>query len=157
MPHFLHTLLLYELNGFLVLMYVFWEHLSGILVLGSFSFFILRASAGQRAWTVGAGALALLAAFLAPTPAPFLLAAMSLAGVAAVLLDKFNPDSLRWRITGGLTLYALAALAHLGYQTYLAGVDAAAWAQAIGGQGRRPRRWPRAGPLWRPWPPGACG
>ena len=70
MPHFLHTLPLYELNGFLALMYVFWEHLAGILVLGSFSFFILRAPAGQRVWTVGAGALALLAAFLTPAPAP---------------------------------------------------------------------------------------
>lgn len=136
MPDLLHTLLLYLANGFLVLTYVLWEHLAGILVLASFGFFALRAPAGQRAWTVGAGTLALLAAFLAPTPAPFLLATiMSLAGVAAVLLDRFNPDSLRWRITGGLTLYALAALAHLGYQTYLAGVDAAAWAQAIGGQG----------------------
>ena len=73
MSHFLHTLLLYELNGFLALMYVFWEHLAGILVLASFAFFVLRAPAGQRAWTVGAGALALLAAFLAPAPAPFLL------------------------------------------------------------------------------------
>ena len=131
----LHTLALYLANGFLALSYALWEHLAGILVLGGFGFFSLRAPAGQRAWTVAAGALALLAAFLAPTPAPFLLATMSLAGVAAVLLDRFNPDSLRWRITGGLTLYALAALAHLGYQTYLAGVDAAAWAQAIGGQG----------------------
>ena len=59
---------------------------------------------------------------------------MSLAGALAVALDRFNPDSLRWRITGGLTLYALAALAHLGYSSYLTGVDAAAWAQAIGGQ-----------------------
>jgi len=134
MPNLIHTLLLYLANGFLVLTYVLWEHLAGILVLASFGFFAARAPAGQRAWTVGAGTLALLAAFLAPTPAPFLLATMNLAGVAAVLLDRFNPDSLRWRITGGLTLYALAALAHLGYQTYLAGVDAAAWAQAIGGQ-----------------------
>ncbi len=135
MPDFLQTLAIYLANGFLVLTYVFWEHLAGILVLASFGFFTARAPAGQRAWTVGAGTLALLAAFLAPTPAPFLLAAMSLAGVAAVLLDRFNPDALRWRITGGLTLYALAALAHLGYQAYLSGVDAAAWAQAIGGQG----------------------
>ena len=52
MPHFLHTLLLYELNGFLALTYVLWEHLAGILVLASFSFFVLHAPAGQRAWTV---------------------------------------------------------------------------------------------------------
>ena len=131
----LHTLALYEANGFLVLMYVFWEHVAGILVLASFGYFAWRAPAGQRSWTLSAGVLALLAAFFTASPAPFLLAAMSLAGVGAVLLERFNPDALRWRITGGLTLYALAALAHLGYASYLAGVDAAAWAQAIGGQG----------------------
>jgi len=135
LKNFLHILVLYEANGFLVLTYVLWEHLASVLVLMNFVFFAIRAPAGQRAWTLGGGVLALLAAFFTASPAPFLLAAMSLAGVAAVLLDTFNPDSLRWRITGGLTLYALAALAHLGYQTYLAGVDAAAWAQAIGGQG----------------------
>ena len=101
MPDFIQALAIYLANGFLAPTYVFWEHLAGILVLASFSFFTARAPAGHRAWTVGAGTLALLAAFLAPTPAPFL----------------------------------LAALAHLGYQAYLAGVDAAAWAQAIGGQG----------------------
>ena len=74
MLHYLHTLLIYEANGFLVLTYVFWEHLAGILVLVSFGFFTARAPARQWVWTVGAGTLALLAAFLAPTPAPFLLA-----------------------------------------------------------------------------------
>ena len=131
---FLHTIPLYIANGFLVLIYVLWEHLAGIAVLASFGFFTARAPAGQRTWMLVAGVLALLAAFFTASPAPFLLAAMSLTGVAAVLLERFNPDSLRWRITGGLTLYALAALAHLGYQAYLSGVDAAAWAQAIGGQ-----------------------
>ena len=130
----LQHLLIYEANGFLVLSYVLWEHLAGIAVLACFGLLMARASAGQRAWTLTAGVLALLAAFCTDSPAPFLLAAMSLAGAGAVLLERFNPDALRWRITGGLVLYALAALAHLGYASYLAGVDAAAWAQAIGGQ-----------------------
>ena len=131
----LHTLAIYEANGFLVLTYVIWEHAAALLTLGAFLYLIWGAPAGQRAWMIGAAALALIVAFLAPAPAPFLLAAMSVAGALAVALDRFNPDSLRWRVTGGLTLYALAALAHLGYSSYLAGVDAAAWAQAIGGTG----------------------
>ncbi len=53
MAQFLRTLLIYETNGFVALTYVLWEHLAGILVLGSFAFFILRAHAGQRAWIVG--------------------------------------------------------------------------------------------------------
>ena len=89
----LHTLAIYEANGFLVLTYVLWEHLAGIMVLGGFLFFAWRSPSGQRVWTIGAGALAVLAAFLTPTPAPIILAAMSLAGVGAVLLDRFNPDT----------------------------------------------------------------
>lgn len=131
----LHTLAIYEANGFLVLSYVIWEHMAALLTLGAFLYLIWQAPSGQQTWMIGAAVLALIVAFFAPAPAPFLLAAMSLAGALAVALDRFNPDSLRWRITGGLTLYALAALAHLGYSSYLAGVDAAAWAQAIGGTG----------------------
>lgn len=131
----LHALALYEANGFLVLSYVIWEHKAALLTLGAFFFLLREAPPGQRIWITGTAALALVAAFLAPAPAPFLLAAMSMAGAAAVVLDRFNPDSVRWRVSGGLTLYALAALAHLGYSSYLAGVDAAAWASAIGGSG----------------------
>lgn len=131
----LHTLALYEANGFLVLSYVIWEHKAALLTLGAFLFLLRDAPPGQRTWMAGAATLALVAAFLAPAPAPFLLAAMGVAGAAAVVLDRFNPDSVRWRVSGGLTLYALAALAHLGYSSYLVGVDAAAWASAIGGSG----------------------
>ena len=90
---------------------------------------------GQRPWVLGIGVLALLAALCAPAPAPVLLAAMALAGAVAVAFDRFNPDALRWRIVGGLALYAAASLAYLGYGGYLAGLDAAAWAEALGGQG----------------------
>ena len=135
LQHILHNLAIYEANGFLVLTYVIWEHMAALLTFSAFVYLIWHAPAGQQVWMTGAAALALVVTFLAPAPAPFLLAAMSLAGALAVALDRFNPDSLRWRVTGGLTLYALAALAHLGYSSYLAGVDAAAWAQAIGGTG----------------------
>ena len=130
----LHTLAVYEANGFLVLSYVTWEHLAALVTLAAWTVLLWRAPQGQRTWLAGADLLCLLAAFLAPSPAPFLLAAMSLAGAGAVLLDRFNPDNLRWRVAGGLTLYALAALAGWGYEAYLEGAGAAAWAQAIGGQ-----------------------
>ena len=131
----IHTLAVYEANGFLVLTYVAWEHLAAFLTLAAWTVLLWRAPIGQRAWLAGADLLCMLAAFLAPSPSPFLLAAMSLAGAAAVLLDRFNPDGLRWRIAGGLTLYALAALAALGYEAYLQGASAAAWAQGIGSEG----------------------
>ena len=78
--------------------------------------------------------MVLLAAFFAPPPVPFLLAGMTLVGVGAVQMDRFSPEMLRWRVVGALALYAAAALAYLVYGWYLAGVDAAAWAAAIGDQ-----------------------
>ena len=75
-----------------------------------------------------------MTAFVAPAPVPVLLAGMSIAGTLAVLLDKFSPDALRWRAACALALYPGAALAYMFYGRYLAGVDATAWAEAIGGQ-----------------------
>jgi len=87
----------------------------------------------QRGAIAVAGGVAVLAAAFAPTPVPVLLTVMAGVGVLAVAYDRFNPDALRWRVVGGLTLYAAAALAYLAYSYYLTGVDAAAWAEAIGG------------------------
>ncbi len=129
-----HTVLTYTANGGLALLYTAGERAPALTILAAFLGFLRGAPPPQRAWMASAGALALLAGFLAPPPAPVLLAGMALAGLAAVSLDRFHPDALRWRVVGGLTLYAGAALAYLAYSRYLDGVDAAAWAQALGGQ-----------------------
>jgi len=144
----LRTLATWELNGLLALLYTAWEHLAALVTAGAFAGLLWwtppgrrsasparEAFTGQRPWVLGIGVLALLAALFAPVPAPVLLAVMALAGAAAVAFDRFNPDALRWRVAGGLALYALASLAYLGYGSYLAALDAAAWAEAIGGQG----------------------
>ncbi len=138
----------WELNGLLALLYTAWEHLAALVTAGAFAALLWgtppgrrvasparEAFTGQRPWVLGIGVLALLAALLAPAPAPALLAVMALAGSAAVAFDRFNPDALRWRVAGGLALYALASLAYLAYSSYLGALDAAAWAEAIGGQG----------------------
>jgi hypothetical protein len=144
----LRTVATWELNGLLALLYTAWEHCAALVTAGAFAGLLWwtpagRRSAssgraaftGQRPWVLGIGVLALLAALLAPAPVPVLLAVMALAGAVAVACDRFNPDALRWRVAGGLALYALASLAYLGYGSYLAALDAAAWAEAIGGQG----------------------
>lgn len=133
--HILRTLAVYEVNGLLVVLYTAWEHVTALVVLAACGFLIRYADANLRPWLAGASALAVLAAALAAPPAPFLLMLMAAAGAVAVRLDRFNPDMLRWRVAGGLALYALAALGLEGYRAYLAGLDAAAWAAAIGGQG----------------------
>jgi hypothetical protein len=56
---------------------------------------------------------------------------MAWAGVGAVAVDKFNPDGLRWRVVGGLALYAVAALAWTGYMAYTANLSPAQWAATL--------------------------
>jgi len=138
----LRTALTWELNGLLALLYVAWEHVALLVTAGACGWLLWglpegrrETGASQRPWLLGVGILASLAAAFAPAPVPILLAAMTVAGALAVRADRFNPDALRWRIVGGLALYAAASLAYLGYGGYLAGLDAAAWAEAIGGQG----------------------
>lgn len=131
----LATAALYEVNGILVLLYVAWEHILAIITGSAFVALLAPAPEEQRPWITAAGGIGVLAAFLVAPPVPLILAAMAAAGAGAVYLDNFNPEALRWRVVGGLALYALAALAYLGYGQYLAGVDAAAWAAAIGGEG----------------------
>ncbi|HSN73613.1 MAG TPA: hypothetical protein VL334_00825 [Anaerolineae bacterium] len=144
----LRTGAIWELNGCLALLYTAWAHLAALVVAGAWAALLWwtppgqrRANpgpdqlSGQRPWLLGIAVVVILAAFLAQAPAPALLAAMTLSGLVAVTLDRFNPEALRWRIAGGLALYALAALAYLGYGAYLNSLDALAWAEALGGQG----------------------
>ena len=133
--HLIRTLVVYEANGWLALLYTAWEHAAAILVLAGALALLHGAPEEQRTWIAGVGVLAFLAALFSEIPVPVVMAVMVLAGVGAVRLDRFNPDNLRWRIVGGLALYALAGLGYLAYSAYLDSVSAEAWAQAIGGQG----------------------
>ncbi len=133
---------IWELNGWLALLYTAWLQLAALITAAACAGLLWWQPSGhpapvaaQRPWLGGVAALAILAAFVAQPPAPALLAMMAVVGVVAVYLDKFNPNALRWRIAGGLGLYALAALAYLVYSQYLNTLDATAWAEAIGGQG----------------------
>ncbi len=130
----LRTLVIWEVNAWLVFLYVAWEHLTALLVLATTLTLALESPVYQRHFLSAISLLATLAALLTPAPAPVILAAMSVAGYLAVRVDRFSPDALRWRVAGGLALYAAAALGYLAYGHYLAGVDAAEWARALGGQ-----------------------
>ncbi|MCE2467236.1 MAG: hypothetical protein J4G06_04365 [Caldilineaceae bacterium] len=126
---------LWWLNGLLA---VLWTALDNGPLLTTFgvSAFMVRmhpSEPRQRAWLWAACLLSALAAGLAPAPVPVLMAVMAVAGVLAVRLDRFNPEALRWRVAGGLTLYALASLGYLAYSHYLGVVDARQWAAQLGG------------------------
>jgi len=130
----LKTLALYETNGLLAFLYVLWANGAALVAVAGCLPLLIYAPNVQRPWITGVTLVVMLAAFLSPAPVPILLAGMTVAGAGAVKLDRFNPDLLRWRVVGALALYAAAALAYLAYGAYLAGIDAAAWAAAIGGQ-----------------------
>lgn len=131
---FVQHIVLYTTNGALATLYIAWEHATALITLTCFLWFLRGAPEGQRGWIAGAGGLAVVATLFAPAPVPVLLAGMAGIGAGAVALDRFQPDALRWRVVGVLALYAGGALGYLGYSRYLEGVDAAAWAEAIGGQ-----------------------
>jgi hypothetical protein len=134
----LRTFALWEINALLALVYVAWEHVAALVTIGAMTVLLRGVPAtlaSQRPWILAVGMVALLAALLAPAPAPFVMAALAVAATVAVHFDHYGPDVLRWRVVGGLALYALAALAYLAYSRYLDGLDAVAWAKALGGEG----------------------
>ncbi len=133
----LRTLLIWEVNGWLVTLYLLWEHATLPVTLAAFYLLLRGAPREQRPWLGGAATLAAAAATFAPAPVPVLLSGMSATAALAVRFDRFNPHALRWRAVGGLALYAGAALAYLAYGRYLAAVDASAWARAVGEGSRR--------------------
>jgi hypothetical protein len=47
---------------------------------------------------------------------PLFILAMAALAVIAIRIERFNPGMLRWRVTGGLALYALIGLGFAIYQ-----------------------------------------
>ncbi len=132
----LQTMALHVINGFLALFWVAWDHGSLLITFGMCVVLYLAAPPDRHSqpWLLGTSILAAVAAGVAMPPVPVLMACMSMCGAVAVKLDRFNPDALRWRVSGGLALYALASLGYLAYHQYLGMLDADAWARQIGGQ-----------------------
>lgn len=56
---------------------------------------------------------------------------MAWAGIIAVRIDRFGPKALRWRVSGGIALYALAALGFAGYAAYTSRLDTGAWSAVV--------------------------
>ena len=130
------TMVFHVMNGFLALFWTAWDHGSLLITFGMCVVLYLAATADRHSqpWILGTGILAAVAAGVAMPPVPVLMACMSVCGAVALKLDRFNPDALRWRVSGGLALYALASLGYLAYHQYLGMLDAEAWARQIGGQ-----------------------
>lgn len=119
---------LWVVNGLLAVVYTLLDHLALLAAIPPLFWLAAAARREHSLPLAGVGALVVLAAVLVPAPAPAILAVMAWAGALAVRLDRFNPTALRWRVGGGLALYALAALGFAAYAAYTSRLDPRVWA-----------------------------
>src|ERR1700690_3414203 len=71
MSDFLSTIwmvLIWTVNGFLVIIYYAFDHVSTILLVGSATAFVWYTPKEQRAWAAGSSALAIVSSYAAPLP-----------------------------------------------------------------------------------------
>ena len=108
-----NTLLLpftWLLNGILALAYLTVEHITVVLLSLPLYWLVSTTEKAQRAWMMGAGALALAGAMFGSPAVGIWLLVMATSSMLTIRLEKFNPATLRWRVAGGLTAYALIGL-----------------------------------------------
>lgn len=106
-------------NGLLALVWLVVDHLWVVLLVPLLGYAVLHAPENQRSWTLGAAVLSLLAGAASPFPVALLLGIMTLAGLAAVRLERLSPQNTHWTMVRGLTLYALVGLGFSAYRTWL--------------------------------------
>ena len=119
--------LIWIANGGLVVIFWLIDHALLLAAIPAFYLLAVQARREQHLYALAAGGLSLLASLLVPPPIPLITLVMAWAGAAAIKVDRFNPDSLRWRVVGGLALYAVAALGWTAYSAYVANLSAEQW------------------------------
>ena len=151
-----HRILIYEANGWLLLLYGLWRIWPLWAGLGAAVFMLImdravEARANQTAagvtgttWMQSVGSyqavtwivfgLWMIAAFVAAPPVPLIGTVMWWVGAIASWFSSFERVSLLWRAKTGLALYALAALGFSLYARYTATLTPDAWAAMLGGQ-----------------------
>jgi len=109
----LDTLLLpfiWPLNGLLALAFLTVEHITVVLLCLPLFWLISTTEKAQRPWMMGTSAMALAGAMFGSLAVGIWLLVMAVASVLTIRLEKFNPATLRWRVAGGITAYALIGL-----------------------------------------------
>jgi len=112
------AVLVWTINGFLVLVYYAVDHIQTVLLAVAAILFAAYTSREQRVWAVASGALAILASLLAPATVPLFLLLMSLAGWAGQWLEQYNKPANHWNTIRGQALYALAGLGFALYRDF---------------------------------------
>ena len=98
------------LNGILALTYLTVEHIAVVLLATPLYWLIATTEKAQRSWMMAASAMALAGAMFGSPAVAIWLLLMAAASVLTIRLEKFNPDTLRWRVAGGIAAYALIGL-----------------------------------------------
>ena len=122
-------------NGALIALYGIGRSLPALAALGLTALMARQAERHLRPWLQGVGLLAFYAAAVSQPPVPILLAVVCGAAWGAVRLDRFDPDTLRWRACTGIALYALAALAYAVYTRYLDSLTRTGWHHGLSAPG----------------------
>jgi hypothetical protein len=104
------------------------DHVLPLAILPALTILLSQAPREQRPFGFAAICLGFLSVLFVPQPIPVVILAMTWAGIAAIALDRFNPDTLRWRVIGGVALYAVASIAWTGYTAYVATLSPEQWA-----------------------------
>jgi hypothetical protein len=98
------------LNGILTLAYLTVEHITVVLLALPLFWLISTTEKAQRPWMMGAGTMALAGAMFGSLAVGIWLLGMASASVLTIRLEKFNPQTLRWRVAGGIAAYSLVGL-----------------------------------------------
>ncbi len=112
------SVLIWTINGFLVLVYYAVNHIQTIALAIASILFAAYTAKEQQVWAVGSGAMAILASLIAPAPVPIFLLIMSLAGWVGQWLEQYNKPAQRWNTIRGQALYALAGLGFALYRNF---------------------------------------
>ena len=121
----------WSVNGALVAAFWLADHALPIATLPALTILLSHAPREQRSAGLAATLIGLIACLLVPQPIPVVILAMGWVGVAAVELDKFNPDTLRWRVIGGIAIYAIASIAWTVYTAYVSTISPQDWSGMI--------------------------
>ena len=108
--------LIWLLNGLLAILYLTFEHIVVVALIPGLVWLVTLVPAVQRTWILATTLLAIVAGLLAPSVVGIWLLLMTCGSILALKLEKFNTESLSWRIISGLAAYALIGLGFSLYQ-----------------------------------------
>lgn len=124
----------------------------------------------RNAWFIGFAVTTSIAAGIsgavdsaALRPLPYILSMLAVIVVIFVALDRHSPESLRYRATGGVAIYAALVLLFAGFDFMLQNHEAAAFAESLGARGdsgamvRTGRNTLRTVVAWAMWLMGPVG